>query len=132
MLVVALAGIAINLAATVILAGAERRSLNVEGAFQHVLTDLFAFIATAIAGAVVLATGFSQADGIAALVVAALMLRSGYGLLRDSGGSCSRRRRATSTRTRSAGCSPPRTTWSSARPARLGGHPRASPRSRRT
>jgi cobalt-zinc-cadmium efflux system protein len=50
-----------------------------------VLTDLFAFIATAIAGAVVLATGFSRADGIAALVVAALMLRSGYGLLRDSG-----------------------------------------------
>ena len=84
-LVVAVVGIAVNLAATVILAGAERRSLNVEGAFQHVLTDLFAFVATAIAGAVVLATDFSQADGIAALVVAALMLRSGYGLLRDSG-----------------------------------------------
>ncbi len=84
-LVVALAGVAVNLAATMLLAGAERRSLNVEGAFQHVLTDLFAFIATAIAGAVVLATGFSRADGIAALVVAGLMLRSGYGLLRESG-----------------------------------------------
>ncbi len=84
-LVVALAGVAVNLVATLVLSGAERRSLNVEGAFQHVLTDLFAFIATAIAGAVVLATGFSRADGIAALVVAALMLRSGYGLLRDSG-----------------------------------------------
>jgi cobalt-zinc-cadmium efflux system protein len=80
-----LAGIAVNLAATAILAGADRRSLNVEGAFQHVLTDLFAFIATAIAGLVVIATGFSRADGIAALLVAALMLRSGYGLLRDSG-----------------------------------------------
>jgi cobalt-zinc-cadmium efflux system protein len=84
-LVVALAGIVVNLAATMLLAGANRRSLNVEGAFQHVLTDLFAFVATAAAGAVVLATGFSRADGIAALVVAALMLRSGYGLLRDSG-----------------------------------------------
>jgi cobalt-zinc-cadmium efflux system protein len=84
-LAVALAGIVVNLAATRVLSGAERRSLNVEGAFQHVLTDLFAFIATAIAGAVVLATGFSRADGIAALVVAALMLRSGFGLLRDSG-----------------------------------------------
>jgi cobalt-zinc-cadmium efflux system protein len=82
---VALAGIAVNLAATMLLAGAERRSLNVEGAFQHVLTDLFAFVATAIAGAVVLITGFSRADGIAALVVAALMLRSGFGLLRESG-----------------------------------------------
>jgi cobalt-zinc-cadmium efflux system protein len=84
-LVVALAGIVVNLAATVVLAGAERRSLNVEGAFQHVLTDLFAFVATAVAGAVVLLTDFTRADGIAALVVAALMLRSGYGLLRDSG-----------------------------------------------
>jgi cobalt-zinc-cadmium efflux system protein len=84
-LAVAIVGIAVNLAATRVLAGSERRSLNVEGAFQHVLTDLFAFIATAIAGATVLITGFSRADGIAALFVAALMLRSGYGLLRDSG-----------------------------------------------
>ena len=84
-LLVAIAGIAVNLAATRVLAGSDRRSLNVEGAFQHVLTDLFAFIATAIAGAVILLTDFERADGIAALVVAALMLRSGYGLLRDSG-----------------------------------------------
>jgi cobalt-zinc-cadmium efflux system protein len=84
-LLVALAGIVVNLAATMVLSGAERRSLNVEGAFQHVLTDLFAFIATAIAGAVVLITGSSRADGIAALVVAGLMLRSGVGLLRESG-----------------------------------------------
>jgi cobalt-zinc-cadmium efflux system protein len=84
-LVVAIVGIAVNLVATRVLAGADRSSLNVEGAFQHVLTDLFAFIATAIAGAVVLLTDFSRADGIAALVVAAVMLRSGYGLLRESG-----------------------------------------------
>jgi cobalt-zinc-cadmium efflux system protein len=84
-LIVAVVGIAVNLAATLALAGAERRSLNVEGAFQHVLTDLFAFVATAIAGAIVLLTDFSRADGIAAVVVAALMLRSGYGLLRESG-----------------------------------------------
>jgi cobalt-zinc-cadmium efflux system protein len=84
-LVVALAGIVVNLAATFVLSGTERRSLNVEGAFQHVLTDLFAFIATAVAGAIVLATGFARADGIAALLVAALMLRSGFALLRDSG-----------------------------------------------
>jgi cobalt-zinc-cadmium efflux system protein len=84
-LVVAIVGIVVNLVATRVLAGADRSSLNVEGAFQHVLTDLFAFIATAIAGAVVLLTDFSRADGIAALVVAAVMLRSGYGLLRESG-----------------------------------------------
>jgi len=84
-LVVALAGIVVNLAATWVLAGADRRSLNVEGAFQHVLTDLFAFVATAVAGAVILISGFAEADGIAAMLVAALMLRSGWGLLRDSG-----------------------------------------------
>jgi cobalt-zinc-cadmium efflux system protein len=84
-LIVALAGAATALAATLVLAGSDRRSLNVEGAFQHILTDLFAFAATAAAGAVILATGFTQADGIAALVVAALMLRAAYGLLRESG-----------------------------------------------
>jgi cobalt-zinc-cadmium efflux system protein len=84
-LAVAIAGIVVNLGAVSVLAGSDRRSLNVEGAFQHVLTDLFAFVATAVAGALILATGFARADGIAALFVAALMLRSGWGLLRDSG-----------------------------------------------
>jgi cobalt-zinc-cadmium efflux system protein len=84
-LVVALVGIAVNLAATWTLARANRQSLNVEGAFQHILTDLAAFIGTAIAGAIILVTGWHRADGIASLVIAALMLRAAYGLLRDSG-----------------------------------------------
>jgi cobalt-zinc-cadmium efflux system protein len=84
-LIVALVGVAVNLVATWVLAGANRDSLNVEGAFQHILTDLAAFIATAIAGAVILLTGFEQADGIAALLVAALMLRAAYMLLKESG-----------------------------------------------
>src|SRR3954454_6843006 len=84
-LVVALVGVAVNLAATVVLHGADRHSLNVEGAFQHVLTDLVAFIATAIAGLVILVTGFDRADGIASLFVAAVMLRAAWSLLRDSG-----------------------------------------------
>jgi cobalt-zinc-cadmium efflux system protein len=84
-LAVAVAGIVVNLAATLVLAGANRRSLNVEGAFQHVLNDLFAFVATAIAGVIILTAGYARADGIAALLVAGLMLYSGYGLLRDSG-----------------------------------------------
>ncbi len=84
-LVVALVGVAVNLAATWTLAGANRQSLNVEGAYRHILTDLLAFIATAVAGAVVLLTGFARADGIAALAVAAIMAWAAYGLLRDSG-----------------------------------------------
>ena len=78
-------GIAVNLVATLVLARANRQSLNIEGAYQHILTDLAAFIATAIAGAVDAATGFERADGIAALFVAALMLRAAYMLLRESG-----------------------------------------------
>jgi cobalt-zinc-cadmium efflux system protein len=84
-LVVAIAGVVVNLAATAVLAGANRESLNVEGAFQHILIDLAAFVGTAIAGAVVLVTGFAEADGIAALFVAALMLRAASMLLRESG-----------------------------------------------
>ena len=83
--VVAAAGIVVNLFATRELARANRESLNVEGAFQHLLTDLFAFVATAVAGAVILATGFGRADGIAALAIAAVMLHAGVGLLRASG-----------------------------------------------
>jgi cobalt-zinc-cadmium efflux system protein len=84
-LMVALVGVVVNIAATVVLHGADRTSLNVEGAFQHVLTDLVAFIATAIAGALILLTGFDRADGIASLFVAAVMLRAAWSLLRDSG-----------------------------------------------
>ncbi len=80
-LAVALAGIVTNLAATATLAGADRRSLNIEGSFQHVLTDLFAFVGTAIAAGVILASGFERADAIASLLVAGLMLRSAARLL---------------------------------------------------
>jgi cobalt-zinc-cadmium efflux system protein len=84
-LVVALVGIAVNVAATWTLSRANRQSLNVEGAFQHVLTDLAAFVATAVAGAVILATGYFRADAVASLVVAAIMLRAAYSLLKASG-----------------------------------------------
>jgi cobalt-zinc-cadmium efflux system protein len=84
-LAVALVGVAVNLAATWTLAKANRQSMNVEGSFQHILTDLYAFIGTAIAAGVVLVTGFQRADPIVSLLVAALMVRSGYGLVKASG-----------------------------------------------
>ncbi len=84
-LVVAIFGVIVNLVAVWVLAKANRSSLNVEGSFQHLLTDLYGFIATAIAGLVVLTTGFTRADAIASLIVVALMLHAAWGLLRDSG-----------------------------------------------
>jgi cobalt-zinc-cadmium efflux system protein len=83
--VTAAVGIVVNLAATALIRRADRRSLNVEGAFQHVLNDLFAFVATLVAGVVVQVTGWARADAVAALVVAALMALAAYRLLRDSG-----------------------------------------------
>jgi cobalt-zinc-cadmium efflux system protein len=84
-LAVAILGIVVNVVATWTLARANRTSLNVEGAFQHILTDLAAFVFTAIAGLVIVTTGFDQADGIASLIVAAIMLAAAYRLLLESG-----------------------------------------------
>jgi cobalt-zinc-cadmium efflux system protein len=84
-LIIGLLGACANLGAAAALGRAERRSLNGEGARAHVLTDLYASLGAATAGAVVLLAGFDRADAIASLVVAALMLRSGWLLLRDAG-----------------------------------------------
>ena len=84
-LVVALVGIVVNLLAARILSSPQQRSLNVEGSYRHILTDLYGFIATALAAVVILITGFSRADAIASLVIAALMLHAAYVLLKASG-----------------------------------------------
>ena len=84
MLAVALFGVAVNLAATWTLSGANRATLAIEGSFQHILTDLYAFIGTAIAAAVILLTGFQRADAIVSLLIAGLMVRSGATLVGSS------------------------------------------------
>jgi cobalt-zinc-cadmium efflux system protein len=84
-LTLALIGIGVNLVATWVLSRANRTSLNVEGAYRHVLTDLYGFLGTAVAGVVLLTTGFERADSIASLVVVGLMLLAAWELLRDSG-----------------------------------------------
>ncbi len=84
-LLVALVGAGVNVIAVRAVAGAGRESLNVEGSYQHLITDLYAFLATAVAAVVILLTGFTRADALASLLVAALMLHSAYGLLKASG-----------------------------------------------
>jgi cobalt-zinc-cadmium efflux system protein len=85
MLAIALVGVAANVLAAWLIAGAQRRSLNVEGSLKHVMTDLYAFIGTAIAAGVILVSGFQRADPIASLLIAALMIAAGVSLVRDSG-----------------------------------------------
>jgi cobalt-zinc-cadmium efflux system protein len=83
-LTVALAGALVSLLATLVLARASRESLNVRGAFLHVATDVAAFGATALAGGLILATGWNRLDPIASLGVAVLMVWSSVQLLRES------------------------------------------------
>ena len=86
-LIVATAGVVVNLVAARILArgSGPGRSLNVEGSYRHILTDLYGFIATAVAAIVILATGFSRADAIASLIIAGLLSQAAYHLLMASG-----------------------------------------------
>ena len=77
---VAALGAVVNILAAAALARANRRSLNIESSFQHILMDLYASIGTLIAGVVIMVTGFDRADAIASLVVSGLMFHSGYQL----------------------------------------------------
>jgi cobalt-zinc-cadmium efflux system protein len=84
-LTVAIAGSLVNVASAYVLARANHTSLNIRGAYAHVVTDLYAFIGTAVAGLVIIITGWQRADAVASLVVVVLMGRSAWGLLRDAG-----------------------------------------------
>lgn len=83
-LVTALVGTAVNILVISAMRRANRESLNIRGAYLHVLTDLVAFVTTAVAGLVVAATGFTRADALASLVVVALMIKAGVDLVRES------------------------------------------------
>ena len=84
LIVVALIGVAVNLTATYLMSRANRRSLNIEGAFRHILTDLYGFTGTLVAGVVIVLGGFNRADAVASLLVVVLMLKASVQLLRPA------------------------------------------------
>ncbi len=84
LIVVAAVGVAVNVVATMAVARANRSSLNIEGAYRHILTDLYGFIGTLLAGIVIVTSGFNRADAIASLVVVGLMLKAAVALLRPA------------------------------------------------
>jgi cobalt-zinc-cadmium efflux system protein len=84
LIVVAAVGVAVNVVATSVMARANRRSLNIEWAYRHILTDLYGFAGTLIAGIIIVLWGFDRADAIASLVVVVLMLKAAVELLRPS------------------------------------------------
>jgi cobalt-zinc-cadmium efflux system protein len=83
--VVALVGVMVNVVATWLASRADRTSLNIKGVLAHLVTDLWAFVATLVAGLVVLGTRWTRADPIASLLVAALMAWTGVYLVRAAG-----------------------------------------------
>ncbi len=85
MVVIAALGLLVNVAAFWLLQGADRENLNVRGAAMHVLGDLFGSVAALIAGGVILATGWTPIDPLLSLVVAAIIVRSGWRVVADAG-----------------------------------------------
>jgi cobalt-zinc-cadmium efflux system protein len=75
----------VNLLVVALLSRARRQSLNVRGAYLHIVTDLAAFVGTGLAAALILVTGWNRLDPVASLVVAGLMFAAAWSLLRESG-----------------------------------------------
>jgi cobalt-zinc-cadmium efflux system protein len=85
MVVVAVLGLLVNIAAFMLLRGADRENLNVRGAAIHVLGDLLGSVAALAAGAVILITGWMPIDPLLSLLVAAIIVRSGWHVVADAG-----------------------------------------------
>lgn len=84
MLVIALVGIGVNLAAGAILYRARENSLNVEAAFRHVFADLLGSFGVAVAAVIILTTGWLQADALVSILIGVFVLVSSWSILRDA------------------------------------------------
>ena len=84
MLVVALAGLAVNGISAVILLRSEGESLNVEAALRHVIADLLGSAGVLVAAVIILATGWTVVDPIVSVAIALLIVASAWSVLRDS------------------------------------------------
>lgn len=85
MVVIAVLGLLVNVAAFALLRGADRENLNIRGAAIHVLGDLLGSVAALAAGAVILTTGWTPIDPLLSLLVAAIIVRSGWRVVADAG-----------------------------------------------
>jgi len=84
MLMIAAGGLAVNLAGLWILSPGRKSSLNMRGAWLHVLSDALGSVGAILAGALIWAFGWSWADPAASLLIAALIVFSAWHLLRDA------------------------------------------------
>jgi cobalt-zinc-cadmium efflux system protein len=84
MLIVAFLGLAANLAAFAILHGGNRENLNLRGAWLHALGDMLGSVAAIVAAGVILSTGWTPIDPILSILVALIVLKSAWGIVRSS------------------------------------------------
>jgi cobalt-zinc-cadmium efflux system protein len=84
MLLVAAIGLGVNLAAARILTRSADENLNVQAALRHVFADIAGSVGVVVAALVVITTGWYQADPIAGLAIALLILASSWTIIRDS------------------------------------------------
>lgn len=84
MMLIAFAGLLANLTSGKLLQRQGKDSLNVHAAFLHVAGDAAGALGAILAGAIIFLTGFRQADPIASLVIAGLILASSWHILRES------------------------------------------------
>jgi cobalt-zinc-cadmium efflux system protein len=85
MIVIAVLGLLVNIAAFTLLRGADRENLNVRGAAIHVLGDMLGSVAALVAGGVILATGWTPIDPLLSIFVAVIILQSGWRVVADAG-----------------------------------------------
>jgi cobalt-zinc-cadmium efflux system protein len=84
MMAIAAVGLGVNVFGAVILHRGHEHSLNVRGAYFHVLGDLLGSIGALAAGTIILTTGWRLADPLISLGIAVLILIGAYRLLRES------------------------------------------------
>ena len=81
MLIVGAVGLAVNIAAAFVLHAGSKHSLNVDGAFKHVLADLMGSVGVVVSGIIVVTTGWVLIDPILSLVIALLIVVSSWRLV---------------------------------------------------
>ncbi|WP_045508295.1 cation diffusion facilitator family transporter [Bacillus amyloliquefaciens] len=86
MLVISIIGLAVNiLVAWIMLNGGDtKNNLNIKGAYLHVISDMLGSIGAILAAILIIFFGWGWADPLASVIVAVLVLRSGYNVTKDA------------------------------------------------
>ncbi|WP_053544710.1 cation diffusion facilitator family transporter [Corynebacterium deserti] len=84
MLIVAVIGLVTNAISALVLMRHQDGNINMRGAFLHVLSDMLASVAVIIAGLIIRYTGWTPADTVASIVIAAIIIPRAFSLLREA------------------------------------------------